>query len=789
MVKNFFKIAFRNLLRSKGFSAINIIGLSIGMASAILILLWIQNEVSYDQFHEKKDRIYEAWNRGTFDGVISCWNNTPKPLARALQSDLPEVEQTTRVNWPNTFVFSIGQKKLFVQGNQVDSNFLQVFSFPLKEGDRREVLKERYSIVVTETLAKKLFGNEEAMGKMVKINGQGDFRVTGVLKDLSNNTRFDFEYLLPWSNLRQSIKDDDNWSLNTTRTYVLLRPNSNLTAVETKMKTFRDKYDQEAKKNKWQMFLYPISRWRLHSEFKNGYETSGGRITIVKLFGTIAAFILLIACINFMNLSTARSEKRAKEVGIRKVVGALKGSLISQFLGESILLAFIAGILSLIIVQLSIPAFNQLVGKNLFIPFSNISFWLGAVGFVLLTGFLAGSYPAFFLSSFRPVEVLKGTFKKANAVVKPRQVLVVLQFTFAIVLIICTIIVKQQIDYAKERQSGYNKSNLIYSYLSADIEKNYLLIKGDLLRSGTAVAVTKTSSPLTQDWNDQSGQVWDGKDPNDPTAFTIFSEDGGLGKTAVLSFVEGRDIDIDRYPTDSLGIILNESALKVMRFKNPIGKIIGANGQQWHVVGVIADFILSSPYESIKPMLLFGPKSSFSVIQIKLNENNTIAQNLKMTEAVFKKYDPEYLFKNNFVDLEYAAKFEDEERTATLAGLFASLTIFVSCLGLLGLASSMAATRKKEIGVRKVLGASVLNITTLLSKEFAKLVMIATLIASPIAWFAMHKWLESYSYRIDISLLVFLVSGVFATAIALSTISYQAIKSASANPVKSLKQE
>jgi len=789
MVTNFFKIAFRNLLRSKGYSAINIIGLAIGMASAIIILLWIQNEVSYDQFHEKKNRIYEAWNRASFNGNITCWNNTPKPLGRALQNDLPEVEQTTRVNWSNNFVFTIGEKKLFVQGNQVDSNFLQVFSFPLKEGDPSTVLKEMHSIVVTEKLAKRFFGNEEAMGKMVKINGQGDFRVTGVLKDLPNNTRFDFEYLLPWSNLRQNIKDDNSWSSNSTHTYVLLKPNTTLVAVEPKIKTFRDKYDDVAKKNKWQMFLYPISRWRLHAEFQNGYETSGGRITIVKLFGTIAAFILLIACINFMNLSTARSEKRAKEVGIRKVVGALKGSLISQFIGESILLAFIAGFIALLIVQLSIPAFNQLVGKSLFIPFTNVWFWLAASGFVLFTGFLAGSYPAFFLSSFRPVEVLKGTFKKVNAVVTPRKTLVVLQFTFAIVLIICTVIVKQQIDFAKKRQPGYNKSNLIYSYLSSDIEKNYLLIKRDLLRSGTAVAVTKTSSPLTQDWNDGPGQEWDGKDPNDQTAFSMFAEDGGLGKTAGLTFVEGRDIDIDKYATDSVAVILNESALKVIRFKNPIGKIIRANGREWHVVGVIKDFIMSSPYETIKPMLVFGPKSSFSVIQIKLNDKNNVAQNLKATEAVFKTYDPQYLFKNNFVDLEYAAKFEDEERTGILAGLFAGLTIFVSCLGLFGLATSMAAARKKEIGVRKVLGASVVNITALLSIDFVQLVMMATLIASPVAWFAMHKWLESYSYRVNISWLVFLVSGLLAIVIALLTVSFQAIKSATANPINSLRQE
>ena len=642
MFTNFFKIAFRNLLRSKGFSAINIVGLAIGMASAIIILLWIQNEVSYEQFHEKKDRIYEAWNRASFNGNSTSWNNTPKPLAAALQSDLPEIEQTTRVNWSNNFVFKIGEKQFFAQGNQVDSNFLQVFSFPLVEGEASTVLKERYSIVVTEMLAKKLFGSAEVMGKMVTINGQGDFRVTGVLKDLPNNTRFDFEYLLPWSNLRSHITDDNSWSSNSTRTYVLLKPNTALATVQTKMKTFRNKYDEVAKKDKWEMFLYPMSRWRLHSEFQNGVESGGGRITIVRLFVAIAGFILLIACINFMNLSTARSEARAKEVGIRKVVGALKTSLISQFIGESVLLAFIAGLIALLIVELSIPAFNLLVGKHLFIPYTNVSFWLSAAGFVLLTGFLAGSYPAFFLSSFRPVEVLKGRFKKAGAAVTPRRILVVLQFSFAIVLIICTIIVKQQIDFAKGRQTGYNKNNLIYSYLSEGIEKNYLLLKDDLLRSGTAVAVTKTSSPLTQNWNDGPGQEWAGKDPADQTSFAMFAEDGGLGKTAGLEFVEGRDIDIDRYATDSTAVVLNESALKVMRFKKPIGELIRAKGRQWHVVGVIRDFILSSPYETIQPMLIFGPKSSFAVMQIKLNDKNKLAQNLQATERIFKKYDPAY---------------------------------------------------------------------------------------------------------------------------------------------------
>ena len=493
----------------------------------------------------------------------------------------------------------MGDKELFAQGDQVDSNFLQVFSFPLIKGNPSTVLKDINSIVLTEKLAIRLFGKEEAVGKTIRIINQGNFTVTGILKDLPNNTIFDFEYLMPW---RKGGNDDATCDNNNTHTYVLLRSDASIAAAQMKIKVIKQHYNEDAKKNDWQVFLYPISRWRLYSEFQEGNETGGGRITLVKLFGIIAAFILLIACINFMNLSTARSEKRAKEVGIRKVVGAQKVSLIFQFIGESILLTFIAAFIALILVQLSLPAFNSLTEKNLFIPYGSLDFWLFVVGFLVFTGLLAGSYPAFFLSSFQPVKVLKGTFKKANALVTPRKILVVFQFTIAITLIVCAIIVKQQIDYAKDRRTGYNKNNLIYSYLSEEIEKNYSSVKNDLLSSDIAISVTRTSAPMTQDWNGSWGQQWEGKDPNDKTDFSIFAEDGGLGVTAGLTFVAGRDIDIEKYPTDSLGIILNESALKVMKFKNPIGQIIEANGQHWHVLGVIRDFILSSKAAVSNPL-------------------------------------------------------------------------------------------------------------------------------------------------------------------------------------------
>ena len=792
MLTTYFKIAIRNLFRNKGFSAINITGLAVGMAAAILILLWIQNEYSYDSFHKNKDRIYEVWNRVPFDGEISCDDGVSAPTAPAIEKDLPEVERAVRVNQGNSFLLSVGDKKLIIQGNAVDTGFLQMFSFPMLKGNPYTALKGPYSVVLTEKTAKSLFGNKEAMGKIIKFDNKDNFTVTGILKDLPNNTRFDFEYLLPWSSIKYGEGQDLGWNDNSTPTYVMLKPNAKYATVASKIKGLKQKYSDEAKKMKWELFLYPLERWRLYSSFTDGEEDAGGRSTFVKLFGIIAGFILLIACINFMNLSTARSEKRAKEVGIRKVSGARKSSLISQFIGESILIAFLAGILGIFIVLIFLPSFNQFVDKKLFIDFGNIYTWISFILFILFTGLLAGSYPAFFLSSYQPVKVLKGTFKKADAFLTPRKALVVLQFTFAVILIICTIIVKQQIDYAGNRQAGYNKDNLIYHFMTGDVPKNYSLIKNELLSSGVAKSITKTNSPLTERWSDGWGQNWEGKDPNDNTSFDRFLADEGLGATAGLQFIQGRDFDLKKFPTDSTAMIINESSLKIMKFENPIGKIVEDLGIKWHIVGVIKDFILTNPYQPIRPLLICGAKSSFmtfQVIHVKLNGNNSTAQNLKKTEEIFKKYNPEYPVEYKFVDEAYAQKFEDEQRQGTLAAAFAGLTIFISCLGLLGLASYVAENRTKEIGVRKVLGASVRGIVQLLSIEFLVLVFIAILIASPIAWWAMNGWLENFAYRIEIQWWMFVFSGSLAVIIAVLTVSFQTIKAAVANPIKSLRTE
>ena len=775
------------MIRSKGFSFINIMGLAIGMASSMLILMWIYSEVTYDNFHENRDRIYEAWNRANFSGKLQSWNTTPKILARTVEKDLPEVEQAARVDWNSNFLFSIGDKRITESGNIVDSNFLQIFTFPLLRGEPATVLKEHNSIVLTRSFSKTLFGEEDPMGQTVKIDNNQDFKVTGILDELPKNTRFNFKYLVPWS-YKRALGDDDNyWGNNSTRTYVMLRPNASIVTANEKMKVLKPKYDQED--STWQMFLYPMAKWRLYSSFTDGKEDGGGRIAYVKWFGIIALFILLIACINFMNLSTARSERRAKEVGIRKVVGARKKGLIGQFIGESVLMAVIAGICALLLVSVSLPAFNRLTDKSLNIDFANPYFWILFLGFIAFTGMLAGSYPAFFLSSFQPLKALKGVMNKVNTLVTPRKVLVVLQFTFGIILMICTIIVRQQINYAQQRETGYNKNNLIYHHFTGDITKNYRIIKSELLSSGVASSVAVTSAPITQSWSDGWGQEWEGKDPNDKTDFFRYNEEEDLGETVGLTFVQGRDFDLSQYPTDSTAMIINESALKVMGFENPIGQLVKDNGEEWHIVGVIKDFILTSPYQPTQPMLIYGAKSWFYTLLIKLNHDRSTAENLKMAEAIFKKYNPQYPFEYKFVDEEYAQKFDNEKRTGTLAGLFSALAILISCLGLFGLATYMAESRIKEIGIRKVLGASVKGLASLLTKDFLKLVIVSFAIAAPLAWWAMHHWLQNYPYHTPVRWEVFALTGIISALIAVLTVGYQAVKAALTNPVGSIKNE
>jgi len=787
MLHNYLKIAIRNLLRNKGFSAINISGLAIGMASALLILLWVHNELTFDRWYPNTSRLYQLYNRDKIQGNLQAWPNTPKVMAPFLKKDYASVDDVTRFR--NIFqLVTVGDTRLTnATGACVDSGFLDMFGFPLLQGDPAHALGTPKGIVLTRKFATTLFGHDDPIGKTVRIDSGNSFTVTAVLRDLPANTSFGFDYLLPWTYMIQTSNDNDQWGSNAVYTFVLLKPGAAQAAFDAQVRNITIDHTGHAETT--QVFTQPMSRLYLYAKSENG-ALVGGRIRIVQLFTLIAGFILLIACINFMNLSTARSEKRSREVGIRKVAGAVRGYLVAQFIGESIFIAILSFALALLLAHLALDGFNQLVGKQLVIEYRNPVWWIFALGFILFTGLLAGSYPAFYLSAFQPVKVLKGSFKKAGALVSTRKVLVVLQFSFAIALIISTLIVRRQIQYAQDRETGYVRSNLIYTFNSKDITKNYEVIKHDLLAGGAVLSMNKSYSPITAHWADGWGYSWQSSTPSDKYIdFIHLSSDAGFAKTMGATLVAGRDIDVYKYPTDSNAVLLNETAVRTMRVKDPVGMTIRRDNEAHHVVGVIKDFILESPYLDIAPMMIEGPAASFDVIHLKLNPAWPVAANMAEVQKVFKQYNPQFTTQFTFVDEAYANKFRDEQQIGTLAALFAGLTIFISCLGLFALAAYMAENRIREIGVRKVLGASVAGITTMLAKDFVALVLIAFVVAAPISGWIMHNWLIGFNYRVGIGWDIFALSGGLALVIAVATISYQAIRAALSNPVKALRSE
>ncbi|MEO5909265.1 MAG: ABC transporter permease [Pelobium sp.] len=790
MIKNYFKIAWRNLFRNKTYALINIVGLAVGIAATMLIALWVQNELNYDRIYSTTDRLGQVYSSDSFDGKPSIWSSTPGPLAPALKADYPEIEDAVRFT-KNTYLLTAGEKKINIEGAIADPGFFTVFGLPFISGNAATALTNNSGIVITEKLAVKLFGIPDAVGKTLLLDSNDNRMVTAVIKDIPENSRFhDLEYILPYSILLKDEPENTSWTANNYKTYVLVKPGVKWASLNAKIENTIVRHTKDSgNPTPTKILLHPANKWRLYSKAANG-KLIDGEISNVWRMGRIAIFILLIACINFMNLSTARSEKRAKEVGVRKVAGAGRASLVFQFLSESIILTFIAAILALLLALCFLPSFNILVGKSLSIPYFNPVFWLLLIAFIFITGILAGSYPAFFLSAFQPIKVLKGTLKSTHAFFNPRKILVVIQFTIAILLIISTIVIKRQVAYAQSRDSGFNKDNLVYTAMDGELKKHYELVKQELINSGVATAVTKSMGSLANGGSDGWGFSWIGSTKADEKLdFAWLSADADFLATTGVKLVAGRDIDIYQYPTDSTAIILNEQAVKTMKLQNPIGAIIRNGEDELHVVGIVKDFILGSPYEPIQPLMIMGPSSWFNYINYKLNPNNTVAQNLKLAEGIFKKYNPTYPFDYKFTDEEYQLKFEGEERMGALSSLFSGLTIFIACLGLFALAAYTTEQRRKEIGVRKVLGAPVLGVAALLSKDFLKLVIIAFFIASPIAWWVMNDWLSAYEYRIAIGWTVFLTTGFISVAIAILTVSFQAIKAALANPIKSLRTE
>ncbi|MEH6305556.1 ABC transporter permease [Olivibacter sp. CPCC 100613] len=787
MIKNHIKIAWRNLLKNRGYTAINMIGLAVSLAAVLLIALWVQNQHLYDNFYSNRDNIYKLWNRNDNEGKVNVYDITSGPAAAGLKREYPEVVHAARMYWSSDRLFSYGDKNIKSNGNEVDADFLSIFDFPLLHGSANHALEDPTSIVLTESLAKSLFGKEDPLGKTITIDSKVPFKVTAVLKELPSYTDFNFGYLTQITPEREKNYGTD-WKTNSYYTFVELKAGSDVRAFNKKVEPFVRTKVSEAKGSS--IFLYPMARMHLYNRFENGVSV-GGQIEQVRLVTGIGLLILLIACINFMNLATARSQKRSKEVGVRKVVGATKKILIQQFLSESILLTFVSGIIALGLTVLFLPVFNSLLDKPLVMDWTNPFMW--GVGFasMLLTGFLAGVYPAFVLSAFKPIKTLKGMVAKPRRI-NLRQVLVVLQFGIAVVLIAATLVIRLQIDFAGKRTVGYHVSQLIEIPAEGDMGGNYEVFKAELLRNGLASQVTRTGWPITIDASSASGSFsWEGATPEQEknSFFTIVKAESDFVSTLGLTLTGGRDLDFARLPADSASVMLNETAVKTMGLANPVGKYLKWGDKTYTIVGVLKDFITASPYRDISPMLIRASKNFMMNIVIRNNPQLSMAENLRGIEKIVKKFNPAYPFTYNFVDQQYAEKFREQEQTAMLALVFSLLAICISCLGLFGLASYIAETRIKEIGIRKVLGASVTGISTMLSKDFIKLVVIAILLASPIAWWAMNTWLNDFSYRIEMQWWMLVLSGGIVITIALLTVSSQAVRAARTNPVSSMKDE
>ncbi len=792
MLQNYLKIALRTLLRNKAYSAINIIGLSVGMAVAMLIGLWIYDEISFNKYHEKYDRLAQVMQNQTWNGVTGSQTAMPLPLAPELRAKYAgDFKNVVLSSWTFEHVIAVGDKKFTKTGNFVEPKFPEMFTLKMLKGTQQG-LKDPYNILISESVATALFGSTDPINKVVKIDNKTDVKVTGVYEDLPHNTSLnDVTFLLPWS-LYLATTDwvrnsQDQWNNNSFQTFAELNPKADFDKVSAKIKYVKFNHDkQDAAKP--MVFLHPLSKWHLYSEFKDG-KIAGGRIQFVWLFGIIGVFVLLLACINFMNLSTARSEKRAKEVGVRKAIGSMRSQLITQFLSESLLIVVFAFILTIILVQLTLPWFNELSDKKMNILWGNPYFWILSISFSLITGLVSGSYPAFYLSSFDPIHVLKGTFRVGRFAAIPRKVLVVIQFTVSVTLIIGTIIVYRQIQHAKNRPVGYSRDGLIAININTpELVGHYDALRNDLLKTGAVYEMAQSSSPTTGVYSNQIGFDWEKKDPNLQALFGVIAVSHDYGKTVGWQFVDGRDFSRN-FATDTSAMVLNEAAAKFIGFKEPVGKNIKWNGKNYRITGVVKNMVMESPYEPIKPAIFFINYEWANFFNVKLNPKMSATASLDKVGDVFRRYNPGSPFDYKFADEQYAKKFSSEERIGKLATFFACLAIFISCLGIFGLASFTAEQRTKEIGVRKVLGASIFNLWQLLSKDFVILVMISFLIATPIAYYFMDGWLKNYEYRSDISWWIFGISGLGALVITLLTVSYQAVKAASANPVKSLRTE
>lgn len=792
MYRNYLKIAWRNLWKSKIFSFLNISGLAVGMAVAMIIALWAENEFSYDGFLPNSERIYQLERNILIDHELKTVPFLPLILSDVLLKEVPGIKLVTEMMGANECGLKVGDRKIQQNGKFVGSDFLRMFQFPLLKGNAADAFKDAYSIVLTESTAKTLFGDIDPMGKQVRLNNTHNLVITGILKDIPENSTLQFHYLISLDYLRQTDgffrNPIDPWMANSPFIYVELDKNANEAAIAKRIKNIISEKSASNVRFHPELIMHPLIKWHLYSEFKNG-KSVGGYIDYVRMFGTIGLLVLLIACINFMNLSTARSVKRAKEVGVRKAIGSYRSQLIIQFLSESVLLAFISFCFALLLVWLSLPFFNSLTGTTVRIPFASPLFWGVVFVYILFTGLLAGSRPAFYLSSFNAVQVLKGTIQSKRSAGIGRKALVVLQFSCSVALIISTFIIYQQIQYVKNRPVGFNYDRLLITQTSEDLYRNFEALKNDLLKTGMVESVSKSSSPLDRITSYPIIENWPGKQESDMPINT-----GNIAVSDNYFEAVGMKLKMGRnfLSSDSGCVIVNEAAIKEMRLKEPLNQLITVyHNQVWRIVGVVENAILESPFTPVVATIFAkAPQGSdYGYLFYRVKPSVNLEEAISGFERIFNRYNPAFPYSYSFADESYEEKFKLEKLIGKLSSILSGLAIFISCLGLFGLAAYTAEQRTKEIGVRKVLGASIVQLWILLCKDFVVLVLISSVIASPLAFYFLQKWLENYDYHISIAPWVFVVGAFIGLIITLITISFQAVKAAIANPVKNLRTE
>jgi ABC-type antimicrobial peptide transport system permease subunit len=793
MLKNYFKIGYRNLTKNKGYSFINIGGLSFGITVAMLIGLWVYNETSYDRHNPSYDKIAQVIQNVTNNGEVETWKNVPFPLSEELRAnysdDFKHIGMV--VNWSG-HMLTHGDKTLNHTGAYFEKEATKMLALDIAQGTAD--FEDPASILLSASTAKTYFGDDDPINKIMKLGQMPDMKVIGIYEDIPAKSTFaGLEFITSWTFLYNNEdwfkNTSDPWRPNFVSLYVELNDKVNLSAASDKIKDAKlKKVNEQLAQKKPTLFLHPMRNWHLRSEFKNGVNT-GGAIQYVWMFGIIGLFVLLLACINFMNLSTARNEIRAKEVGIRKTIGSSRKQLIIQFFIESLLIVTFSFVISIFLAQLLLPYFNEVAHKQIVILWNSPSFWLTSMSFILLTAIVAGSYPAFYLSSFKPVQVLKGTFKAGKYASVPRKVLVVFQFTVSITLIIGTIVVYQQIEFAKNRPVGYSRNNLVsIPTRNSSIHNHFEAVKEELMQSNMITAIAESRNTTTSIWGTTSGLSWVGKDANLSTDFGMVNSSYDYGKTIEWDLIAGRDFSRE-FASDSSALILNEAAIRFMGLKNPVGAPVTWWDSPYTVIGVIKDMVMQSPYEDQKPVIYFLSRGRGNIALLKLNPSVSATKAIDKIESVFKNVNPTQPFEYQFVDDDYNRKFGNEERVGKLSSFFALLGVLICCFGIFGLASFTAAQRTKEIGIRKVMGASVAIIWQLLTKEFVLLVLLSTFIAIPLSYYFLNQWLLNYTYHTELSWLVFVVAGSTTLVITLLTVSHQAIKAAISNPIDTLRAE